>query len=133
MRPILPMISVNHNAPSPPDVILAGSEPGVEIRNSVILPPEVIRPILFPRFSVNKPERGIRSQGNAQGKGRRSWKKILSEVSPGGDAPNLVAEFLGEPEGFPRSLGNIRRLCTRSWDEELTERSLNLSGTGTCL
>jgi hypothetical protein len=75
MRPILPMISVNHSALSPLDVILVGSEPGVESGYSVMLPPEVIRPILLPSSSVNQrvfPGPWVISAGAAPGVGMKN-------------------------------------------------------------
>ena len=54
-------------------MILVGSEPGVESRYFVILPPEVIRPILFPRFSVNQSAPsgpGVMPKGKADVVGR---------------------------------------------------------------
>ena len=53
IRPILPLPSVNHSAPSGPAVINWGLLVAVGTGNSVMTPAVVIRPTLLPTSSVN--------------------------------------------------------------------------------
>src|SRR5947199_5405652 len=48
IRPILPLCSVNHSAPSGPTAMAIGKLPTVGTVNSAMMPSEAIRPILLP-------------------------------------------------------------------------------------
>ena len=97
IRPILsPWISANHSAPSGPVTMSKGAPPTVGTENSLITPAVVIRPILSAPASAN--HKAPRPGRNPVHERAGGWNRELGDRAGDGDAPDLVAADLGEPQ-----------------------------------